>query len=453
MKIGVSTPQVLARPLQYLTSATAVVIAVGLVGSALAANNASQVSKDLILSRSVTAAAAFSGTEIDALNDDNFSPDNETYKSLKRRLVSIRKGNDGTRSAYLLGKDSNHQVIILADSEDINTANYSPPGTPYPDASLQLRSTFLNNKASIGEPTGYKARDIVTASAPVLNEEGKIVAVLGVDTPARNYYQQIINNALIPLLLASIPVAVLVYNRRLARKEHEITELKSQFVSIASHELRSPLTGTLWGVQSLLKGKLEKDQEKTLKAVYNNTSSSLATVNEILDFSIFDRGKAGKLQRDIVDLRDVLSDVQKLHELTAEESKLGILHAGKWPKQALTIGDHGSLKRAVSNIMSNAIKYSPEGSKIEIALRTQNGNHIIAVRDHGIGIPKAEQKKVLRGYYRAQNASKVQAYGTGMGLWVTRMIIEQHRGKLWLESRENQGTTFFLSLPAKSLNE
>ena len=448
MKIGVGTPQVLARPMQYLTSATAVVIAVGLVGSALAAANASQVSKDLILSRAVTAAAAFSATEIAALKGDARDLENPTYQSLKRRLVSIRQGNSGTRFAYLLDLNEK-EVIFLADSEPTVSKDYSPPGSPYPEATGLLRSTFFNDEAIIEGPAKDSYGNWVSALAPVTDEEGTIVAVLGIDIPATDYYKQIAVYAIIPLLLAAIPVAVLIYNRRLARKEHEITQLKSQFVSIASHELRSPLSGTLWGIQSLLKDKPRKDQEKTLRAVYNNTASSLATVNEILDFSIFDRGKEDKLQREVVDLRNILSDLIKLHQLTADQAKLSIVHAGAWPKEALTVGDPGALKRAFGNILSNAIKYSPDGSTIEIALHTEDGKHIVGVRDHGIGIPLPAQKKVLRGYYRAANATKVQAYGTGMGLWVTGMIVEQHKGRLWLQSQENAGSTFFISLPAK----
>lgn len=449
MKFFSSTPQVLARPLQYLTSATATVIAVGIIGSALAAANAAQTSKDLMLSSATTAAAAFSENEVKALHGDARDLENPTYKSLKQRLVSIQQGNSGTRFAYLLGKDATNQVIFLVDSERESSKDYSPPGAPYPEASMLLRSTFYNNDPVFEGPSQDSYGNWVTAAAPITDENGKIVGVLGIDTPAADYYKQIATYAVIPLLLAAIPVSVLIYNRRIARKEHELTELKTQFVSIASHELRSPLTGTLWGIQSLLKGKHRADQEKTMTAIYNNVASSLATVNEILDFSIFDRNNEHRLQREIVNLRHVLGDVLKLHELSAQENNLEFVHVGKWPKEVYTIGDQGALKRAVGNIISNAIKYSPQGGKLEIALHTAGNKHVIGVRDHGIGIPKSEQAKVLRGYYRAANATKVQAYGTGMGLWVTKMIIEQHHGRLWMNSTENLGTTFFIALPAK----
>jgi signal transduction histidine kinase len=297
----------------------------------------------------------------------------------------------------------------------------------------------------------------VSALAPVVDEStGQVVAILGVDLPAESYYLKIATYSMIPILLTLLPLFVLVRNRRLEAKEREITDLKTQFVSVASHELRSPLAGTLWGVQSLIKPgghkNLTKDQINILTAVYNNTASSLATVNEVLDFSIFDRGKADKLQREPVNLVDVLTDVQKPLDLTAQEAGVEISYSDKWPKHVMTVGDPGALKRAFGNVLSNAIKYSPKDSKVEVALHTDGKEHVIGIRDHGIGIPKSEQKKVLEGYYRAGNATKLKSYGTGLGLWITKLIIEQHHGKLWLTSKVNNGTTVFIALPAKSLS-
>jgi len=435
-----------------MTSATAVVIAVGLIGSALAATNASQVSKDLLLSKASTAAAAFSGQEVQSLQGNENDLNDPVYKSLRRRLISVREGDANTRFAYLIGKNDKREVFFMVDSENERSTSYSPPGTVYPEASGQLRSVFYTNEPIVEGPLKDSYGNWVTAAAPVTNDKGEIIAVLGIDTPSTEYYRQIATYALIPLLLASIPVAVLAYNRRLARKEFEINELKTQFVSIASHELRSPLTGTLWGVQSLLKAKHSENQEATLTAIYSNIASSLATVNEILDFSIFQRGKKDYLQREIVDLKIAVNDVIKLHQLSASENHISITREGKWPKTALTIGDQGALKRAFGNILSNALKYSYKSGKVEISLRTEGDNHIIQVRDFGIGIPKSEQGRVLDGYYRATNTATVKTYGTGMGLWISRMLVEQHGGKLWLESNENEGTIFYISLPAKRLS-
>lgn len=172
----------------------------------------------------------------------------------------------------------------------------------------------------------------------------------------------------------------------------------------------------------------------------------MATVNEILDLSIFERGQASKLQRDIVDLPAVLHEVSATLKLGAKEKHLTI-EFEHLPDNAFVIGDVAALKRAYMNILANAIKYTADHTTITIGYRLANHEHIISVKDQGIGIPIKEQAKVMEGYYRASNATAVQAHGTGLGLWITRLVIEQHRGRLWLNSRLDHGTTIFTAIP------
>lgn len=435
----------------YATSAIAVVVAVGIAGSALAGMNASLISRDLLLSRAQTAADAFSAQEIMTLSGSAQDTDTDTYKSIKQRLIRIKHNDKSTRFAYLVGFREN-RAYFLADSEPIESINYSPPGQYYPDATAELIAAFGEDRAFIEGPVTDSYGTWFSALAPVIDQStGKTVALLGLDTPARSYYSYIALRTLIPLLLAAIPVLVLVRNRKLEAKEREITALKSQFVAIASHELRSPLSGTLWGVQSLLKPNatppLNDHQRQILSSVYNNTAASIATVNEILDFSIFERGKPQVRQHELVNIVEVLKDVEKLFRLSAEENILKIRYVGTWPKRIPVRGDPSALKRAFSNIISNAIKYSPTGGTIELGYHPETHAHTIGVRDHGIGIPKYAQAKVFKGYYRAKNATKIKTHGTGLGLWVTKMIIEQHHGKLRLTSQPGKGTTIFVTLP------
>ena len=111
--------------------------------------------------------------------------------------------------------------------------------------------------------------------------------------------------------------------------------------------------------------------------------------------------------------------------------------------------DQIPIKRAFSNLISNAIKYSPSNSKVTIDYELIEGDHVFTIKDSGIGIPKNEQSKVFEGFYRASNAVKQGINGTGMGLYLSRGVAEQHGGKLWLKSDEGQGTTIYLRLPAK----
>jgi signal transduction histidine kinase len=193
---------------------------------------------------------------------------------------------------------------------------------------------------------------------------------------------------------------------------------------------------------------MNKHQQELLMDMYRSTEASIATVNEILDLSIFERGQADNLQHEQVDLTTVITQIIATLKLGAQEKKIHILLLGEWPEHAFTTGDVGALRRAFMNLVANAIKYSHNGSKIEISYRLANTEHIIAIRDYGIGIPAAEQSKVINGYYRASNATQVQAHGTGLGLWLARMLAEQHHGRLWLSSRINNGTTIYVALPA-----
>jgi len=150
-----------------------------------------------------------------------------------------------------------------------------------------------------------------------------------------------------------------------------------------------------------------------------------------------------------VELVSALQEVQKTLSLGAQEKRLTITLEG-FPQTVYTIGDLAALKRGFMNIVSNSIKYSYEGSTIYIRYKLENDKHVISIQDHGIGIPKAEQARVLEGYHRAANATKVQARGTGLGLWITRLVVEDHGGKLWLNSEENQGTTISIALPVST---
>ncbi len=441
----------LFRPKRYTTVVMALIIFTGAAGSLFAAINTRSITRNSLMSRATTAAAALNVKDIQKLTGNDTDIQSSTYQDLRHRLTQIRSDNPDIRFVYLLGQ-RNNKIYFMVDSESEASKLHSPPGKIYPGVSNNVRGSFIISKAFIEGPVQDNYGNWLSAIVPIVdNSTGNTVALLGIDIPSSDYYWQIFVYSLVPLLLAAIPFAGLLRDRQLEAKEREITQLKTQFLSVASHELRSPLTGTLWAVQTLLKpttnNNLTGPQTDLLTDIYSSTASSLTTVNEILDFSIFDRDKAIKLQHETVDLIPVLQEAQKMLRLSAKEADVKIVFSNKWPTLVETIGDVAALKRAFTNIIANAIKYSRAKTKVELVYHFQNGEHVIAVRDHGIGIPKSEQGRVLEGYYRATNALKVQSRGTGLGLWMTRLIIERHGGKLWLKSREGDGTIVFVALP------
>lgn len=444
----------LAQPRRYLASAALVVVAVGITGALLSGVNAMQRNQDLMLSRAVTAAAALPALEIAQLHGSERDLENSTYQSIKRRLYRVRQENPGMRFVHLYGRRPNGQIFNYIDSEPPSSGEYTPPGLIVTDPSSQMRAAFVEDTPYIEKPGSFGYGSWISAFAPVVDEtSGEIVALLSIDISSYDYYSQIAMYMLVPLLLAAVPLSVLLRNRRLEQKEREVLHIKSQFVSVASHDLRAPLTGAMWGIQSLLKmdKKFTKKQKDILTAVFNSTATSLASVNEVLDFSIFDRGKADKLQHVDVDLVAVLKDVQTILALSAQQMNVKIKFKGKWPRSIMVNGDPGAIKRAFSNIVSNAVKYSNENTNITLSYKKDDSFHVIEIKDHGIGIPKKEQEKVLAGYYRASNASKRLAHGTGIGLWITRLIVEQHDGELHIDSKVDKGTTVSIRLPDASV--
>lgn len=440
------------KPKIYTSVAFVLVVVAGVMGSLFAAITTDMRNRDYYRGQAQILAQNLPVNELKALRGEANDAKTAVYATMKNRMMQTQANDASVRSAYLLGaKDGS--VFFFVDSEFTNSPAYVPPGTPYVGASPAVVSALRSSDQAFIEGPIRGHKDIrLSAYAPVKDSSnGRVIGLVGLDIPATAYYFQLLVYASVPLLLAAIPVAGLIRDRKLEAKEREILALKSQFVSIASHELRSPLNGLLWAVQILLqKRSANKDpaDNELLSDMYRSVEFSLVTVNEILDFSIFERGAHKKLHKETVDLYSVVQEVQKTLKLSAAEKNIQFASSDEWPDKILTKGDVGALKRAFMNVVSNALKYSPAGSTITFRYRAKDNAHVIAVADQGIGIPANEQTKVLEGYYRASNAKKVQTHGTGLGLWVSKRIMEEHGGSMWLESTENQGTTVHLSVRA-----
>jgi signal transduction histidine kinase len=290
----------------------------------------------------------------------------------------------------------------------------------------------------------------MSSASPIFDpDSGAFIGMLGIDSLPDQYYYDLASRVAVPILIALTASLLLWKIDNVRRKHDEITQLKSQFVSIASHELRSPLSGMMWAIQSLLKDEETTiKQAKLLEDMFKSTQSSLSTVNEILDMSVFERANVTKIQKVDMDLNIAMREVLKNLKLGASEKSIEI-KTRNLDVAAPLEGDPGAIKRSLMNIVANALKYSPEHSTVSITYQRLHDKHIIKVADKGIGIPKRDIPKVLNGYFRAKNAVKIQSTGTGLGLYVSKLIIEKHKGEIELMSKEGTGTLVSLTLPAK----
>ena len=249
------------------------------------------------------------------------------------------------------------------------------------------------------------------------------------------------------VLLGKIVGAVEVF--RDITKEMEIDKAKTEFVSLASHQLRTPLSTVNWYSEMLLAGdagEVTSDQKKYLEEIYHGNQRMVDLVNTLLDVSRLELGTFifESKPTDIVKLAQGVIDEYKLQIYEKRikfscffEKSVPILHV-----------DPKLLRIVIQNILSNSVKYISEGGKIEVSiLLNKKKNILLKISDSGYGIPKNQQDKIFQKLFRADNVIGKDTEGTGLGLYIAKSIVEQAKGKIWFESEENIGTTFYVTLP------
>jgi two-component system phosphate regulon sensor histidine kinase PhoR len=240
---------------------------------------------------------------------------------------------------------------------------------------------------------------------------------------------------------------------RLALVIHDSTEsaryqeLRKEFVANVSHELRTPLTIIRGFVETLEDGALaDTERAHEFLGLISKHSRQLANlVENLLDLSRLESPQA--LRRQIrFDLGAVVHRVVDLQSPTARKKSQSLrLEAGLLPP---ILGDPEYLERAVSNLVDNAVKYTPEGGTIRVLTRADNGHVVVEVTDNGIGIPEADLSRVFERFYRVDKSRSRDMGGTGLGLAIVKHVVQSHGGTIEASSRLGKGTTFRMTLPA-----
>jgi len=234
-------------------------------------------------------------------------------------------------------------------------------------------------------------------------------------------------------------------------KERAIERAKSEFVSLASHQLRTPLSAINWYSEMLLDedaGLLNAKQKEYISEVYDSNHRMIALVNSLLNVSRIELGKL-EVKPQKLDLNKICREVT--NDLTADiKQKKIALNVGCDSKLPAITADPTYMAMIFQNLLSNAIRYTPSGGQIDLGVQAQNQSILITVKDTGYGIPKADQPKIFTKLYRASNALAKETNGNGLGLYLVKAIVEQTAGgRVWFKSEENQGTQFYVRLPIK----
>jgi signal transduction histidine kinase len=253
---------------------------------------------------------------------------------------------------------------------------------------------------------------------------------------------------LIAVVLVGPLLTIALYERRMhgaLNRLRELDRLKDEFIAVVSHELRTPLASVYGAAMTLERQGLDDDRREAMLGIIYRESARLARlVDQVLwasrldsarDETTIERLDAEQLTREVV-------EAARAH--LPPGYSLALSCEGPLPPVA---GDGEKVKQVLFNLVENAVKYSPEGGSIEVRLEESNGSLRFTVRDEGLGIPASEQRRIFEKFHRLDPNLRRGVGGTGLGLYICSELVKHMDGRIWVRSREGEGSTFAFELP------
>ncbi len=233
-------------------------------------------------------------------------------------------------------------------------------------------------------------------------------------------------------------------------RETEILKSKNEFIAVAAHQLRTPLTAVSWIFESLSKESLNENQRQLVNSGLESSAFVLKIVNDLLDISKIEEGRFGYDFKS-VNLIDFIEKILIEPEIKETADKAGVkIYFNRPPESSIEINiDEQKLAMAIFNLIDNAVRYNVKNGEVIVGIeRLKDKPYVqISVKDTGIGILREDINKLFGKFFRAENAIKAVTGGSGLGLYIVRNIVRRHGGEIWVESEINRGSTFYFTLP------
>lgn len=392
-------------------------------------------------------------------------------KSFKTEsLINRRKDGKSfqTHSIFFSIKKSNHILYFVQISHDITlqkkheqvSTQYKSVVNASNDAifSLDPTLTILSVNPAAEKMYGYDRGELIGKSMTIIiptHKQSEIKDLYkDIDGKVVNFETERVrkDGLTITVAVTNSPIynqrhkliGYSVIHRNISEKK-KLDEQKKSFLSAASHELKTPIT-TLKLLLQVHKNRLKECADRSLvskeiDAVDRELNHLTELINDLLDVSRFETGRFNLNMEQFSLSRLLRSTIVKIRLLYKTKIHLRL------DEEITIIADKSRVEQVLTNLLINAIRHSKSEKQIEVALKTEQKDYLISVKDYGTGIPKSKVDHIFEQFYQAENDTQ----GFGLGLFICKTIVTLHKGKMWVKSKENQGSTFYFTLPIRKI--
>ncbi len=368
----------------------------------------------------------------------------EDVQESRKALINILEDVEEARKEALEEKDKTQAIITnFADGLLVfDVENKLSLINPQAEKLLNLKGKNL---------TGKTVFDLV--SHPAISP---VVALLR-EEDARAFRKElnikenlVLEITAIPMLKEEEEFGTLVILHDVTR-EKMVEKMKTEFVSLAAHQLRTPLSVIKWTLRIMLDrelGDITAEQEEFLEKTYQSNERMISLINDLLDVTRIEEGRY-IYKSTLASLEHVILSVVNSYKAEIDRKAIHFEFKSQDLPLPKVLIDAEKMDLTVQNLLDNALRYTPKGGEVTVSLKYDKKEIECSVKDTGVGIPKDQQERIFSKFFRGANVIRMETEGTGLGLFIAKNIVEAHGGKIWFESKEGKGSTFYFTLPVK----